>query len=586
MQLCATIGWLLLDGVPAFYQRCAPYSPRLSSTMPAVTARRPSRLRLALLGLGAAMLVVTVAASPRAQSAAATPSPLTAGSLVLLANQPGVDMTGVLRNALTNPDPAIRVVAARVTGVLHIVDLAPDIERALTAETNAQVSGEQVRSLLLLDEPAATSAVERYLPQASVPGALAYSWWLARAHPDQMPDVIPMLADAMGHQAYRLLPVLRADARRVPALASQMFASYVRNITMPAARNAIWDYLGTEPSDTAFFRAALTSDREGVREAAVWRLIEWLAQGTQIDDDLVGAALSDPGVVTVGALTWEQFGREIIDRETRGTITPDRSAWLKTTAAAHQAEARPLGRLPRVTAAERDALRAALGSTFRTSPPVARQPMTPRPSVQTPMRTLPVLWPGLLTSVFEAAGCRTTKRHQYESMTVSYRPDGRINSLVTAPDTTPTPCATAAAALAHLLLADPEISVATDAPQTVLVPIQKDVVACVDRPAVDVPAPNDVTVPPVNLSPAVDQMVRPVYPEGQRRRRTELDSWMHATVARTGCVRAISITRSAGAAFDANAIDATLHWRFKPFVVGEASREVIVTVVQEFLPGK
>jgi TonB family protein len=167
-------------------------------------------------------------------------------------------------------------------------------------------------------------------------------------------------------------------------------------------------------------------------------------------------------------------------------------------------------------------------------------------------------------------------------MTVSYRPDGRINSLVTAPDTTPTPCATAATALAHLLLADPEISVATDAPQTVLVPIQKDVVACVDRPAVDVPAPRDVTVPPVNVSPSVEQRVRPNYSDQARRNGIQGDVWMNATLGRTGCVQRVSITRTLDAGLDLNALDAAIHWRFHPFVVGAQPREVPVTIVLEF----
>jgi hypothetical protein len=552
-----------------------------------VTRRRPSRLRLVLTGLGIAVLVLTARVRPRAQSAVATPSPLTAGSLVLLANQPGVDMTGVLKNALTDPDPAIRIVAARQVGVLRTTALEDELAHALDVEPNARVSGEQVRSLLLLDDAQAMVVVDRYLPHASVPGALAYAWWLVRTHPDRVTDAVPALTTALGHQAYRLLPALHADASLKPASAPQMFASYVRAVTMPAAENAIWNNLGDWPYDPAFFHAALISDRAAVREAAVWRIVAWLANGYQVDEDVLQAALPDTKAANANTPTWEQFGREVIHRETRGAITTDRSAWLKTAAAAHQAEARVLGSLTSVTAAEREALRAALGNTFHTSPPVSRHPMrTSDAPAQTPMRTLPVLWPGLLTSVFDAAGCQTTKKRQYEALPVTYRPDGRINSLVTARGTKPTPCTTAAMALARLLLAAADESVMPAAQQIVLVPTEKDVVACVDQPDVDVPGPGDVTVPPVNVSPAVEQTVRPVYPEGPRQPGTEFDSWMVATIARTGCVRAISITRSPGAAFDLNAIDATLHWRFKPFVVGQASREVIVTVVQEFITRK
>jgi TonB family protein len=536
-----------------------------------------------LLSLGVVALSLLAHARPLAQAAATNSPPLTAATLVLLADQPGADMTGVLRDALTDPDPAIRIVAARLTGVMRRSDLAPDLERALTAETDARISGEQVRSLLLLDEPAATSAVEQYVPHASVPGALAYAWWLVRAHPERMPDVVPTLANAMGHQLYRLLPVLYADARRAPAIAPRMFTSYVHDITAPAARSAIWNDLRTLHFDASFFRAALTSDRAAVREAAVWRLIDWLSDGTQLGDDVIQAAQSAPGAVTVSALTWEQFGREIVGREARSAVTPDRSAWLKAAAAAHQAEALLLGRLGSVTPAERDALRGALGAAFQTSPPAARRPMATSDAwVQTPMRTLPVLWPDLVTSVFKAAGCRTTKKHQYESVSVSYRPDGRINTLVTARDGKSTPCATAATALVRLLVADPEEPFAADVPQTILVPLQKDVVACMDQPDVDAPSPRDVTVPPVNRSPTVEQQVRPNYTDQARRDGVEGDVWMNATIGRTGCVPRVSIARTLDAGLDLNALDAAIHWRFNPFVVNGQPREVPVTIVLEF----
>jgi TonB family protein len=198
------------------------------------------------------------------------------------------------------------------------------------------------------------------------------------------------------------------------------------------------------------------------------------------------------------------------------------------------------------------------------------------------MRTLPVLWPGLLTSVFDAAGCRTTGKHQYESLRVSYRPEGPINSLITAHDTGSTRCATAAMALARLILADPAAPIVAGETQTVLVPVQKDVVACIDQPDVDAPLPRDVTIPPVNLSPSLERQTRPDYTNQARYDGIQGDVWMNATVGRTGCVQSVSVTRSLDAGLDLNAIDAAIHWRFKPFVVGGRAREVPVTIVLEF----
>jgi TonB family protein len=548
-----------------------------------VTRRRPFRLRLVLITAGLAPLLLTVAANAHAQPAAATPSSPSAASLVLLASRPGADLTGALKEALTRPDPGVRAVAARLVGALRLFGLSSDLAQALIEETNPQVSGEQVRSLLLLEDPAAVATVESYVPHASVPGALAYARWLARVHPERMLDVVPTLADAMGHQAYRLLPVLLAITRQAPELAPRLFAQYVHDITAPAARSALWNPIVLSYAyDPAFFHAALTSDREPVREAAVWRLVDWLADGAQPDDDVVATALSGPGLVTVGTLTWEQYGREIIARETRGTVAPDRSAWLKTAAAAHPDEARLLGRLPATTDAERDALRSALGSTFRTSPPVPRTPMTPSaPPAQPSVRTLPALWPGLVTSVFEAAGCRTTGRHRYEAVTVSYRADGRLDSLATANDDTGA-CTTAAAALVRLVLADPHVPVAPGVPQTVLVPIQKDVVACLDQPDVDVPAPRDVTVRPVDSSPTMKRPVRPDYTNEARDKGVQGDVWLDVMIGRTGCVQQASITRTLDAGLDLKALDAAMHWRFNPLVIDGRPREVRAIMVLEF----
>jgi TonB family protein len=42
------------------------------------------------------------------------------------------------------------------------------------------------------------------------------------------------------------------------------------------------------------------------------------------------------------------------------------------------------------------------------------------------------------------------------------------------------------------------------------------------------------------------------------------------------------VTRPLDAGLDRNALDAAIHWRFKPFVVDGQPREVRVTIVLEF----
>jgi hypothetical protein len=110
----------------------------------------------------------------------------------------------------------------------------------------------------------------------------------------------------------------------------------------------------------------------------VWEVIASLSSGSDVSASVLEAAAAEAPTTNAGhAISWEQYGREIIRRETEQQATPDRAEWLRTEAARHPLEARALGALGTVTPPERVALETALGSTFHVSKPRPRTARTP-----------------------------------------------------------------------------------------------------------------------------------------------------------------------------------------------------------------
>jgi TonB family protein len=548
--------------------------------MPAVTRRWPSRLRLASSLLAA--VLTCLSATPSAQSEAPD-APTAAAQLVLRTNDAGIDMTTALRTALTDPAPAVRFVAARLASVLRVRGLDDDLTRALTAETNAQVASEDVRALLLLDTPAATAFVQQYVRHAKVPATLAYAWWLARMHPERMPDELASLVGAMHHQAYWLVAPMNMAGAGAPALALRLSEGYVRTVSPEAWWTVLHFANGGVPS-AELQRAALRAPRDDIRARAVWDVIAALSSGSGVPADVLEAAVAEAPTTNAGhPISWEQYGREIIRRETEEQVTPDRAEWLRTEAARHPREARALGALGTVTRPERVALEAVLGSAFHVSKPKPRTaPTPPEAPAMTPMRTYLVPWPGLLAAVFDAAGCRITKPHHYEGMDVTYRADGRPDSVVVHRGAQPTTCDAAATALSHLLLAAPDEPITRGMPQTILIPTEKAVVACVDRPDVIDLDPDTIMPIATTVSFELKRHDKAVFPPSERKAHRSGEPHLGTVISPTGCIESAFITDSAGPAFDLNALDATMHWYFSPYIVDGVPRPLPMDMTMTF----
>jgi TonB family protein len=521
-------------------------------------------------------------ATPSAQSDTSA-APTAAAHLLLRSNDASADMTTLLRPALIDADPAVRFVAARLASVLHVRGLDDDLAHALATETNAQVAAEDVRALLFLDTPAATAIVQQYVRHAKVPAALAYAWWLARMHPDRMPDEIATLVGVMHHQAYWLVDPMNTAVVRTPALAPRLFETYVRTIS-PEAWWAVLRFANGGGASAALQRTALTSSRGDIRARIVWDVVSRLANGWDVVPDILEAAVAEtPALDSGSTVTWEQYGREIIRRETEQQTTPDRADWLRTEAARHPIEAQALGALGTVTRPERVALEAALGSTFHVSKPKPRTTPAPsKPRAMTPMRTYFVPWPGLLSAVLDATGCAITKQHHYEWMDVAYRADGRPDSIVVHRTEESAPCNAAATALSHLLIAAPDEPITPGMRQTVLIPTEKAVVACVDRPDVINLDPDTIMPIATTVFPMLKRHDKLVYPPDERKAHRSGTPHLSTVISPTGCIESAFITESAGPAFDLNAVDATMHWYFAPYIVDGVPRPMGMEMTMTF----
>jgi TonB family protein len=91
--------------------------------------------------------------------AANSPSMLTPGQVALLVNRTDTEYRQLLRQAIADPDPIVRLLAARVAAVRRQADMAEPLKDALAREVDGSIAAvEQRRALQILghESPAAT----------------------------------------------------------------------------------------------------------------------------------------------------------------------------------------------------------------------------------------------------------------------------------------------------------------------------------------------------------------------------------------------------------------------------------------------
>jgi len=139
---------------------------------------------------------------------------------------------------------------------------------------------------------------------------------------------LPAYTARLGDRALSWLgPVLVNAAGRDPAARQDLLAAALSIATDDTWRRFLTNLsIGPDaPTDVAVLIAALQSPRPAIREATIWRVVEQMADAGPIAPTLAAAARPDPASADV---TWERFGRELIDRALNHSPAIDRAGLI------------------------------------------------------------------------------------------------------------------------------------------------------------------------------------------------------------------------------------------------------------------
>lgn len=503
-------------------------------------------------------------------SAQESAPPLTLGDVALIANAPASEGADLLGRALLDPDPRVRLVAARVIGSTGRAGLSTPMIGALARERDPAVGAELVRDLLYVGKTAAIDIVKPQVRRLGEAAALAYAEWLARVEPDRFIAALPELLASSGKRSGQLADLASIAARNHDK------ADAVRRAWMAVTPDRGWTafleaaFHPPTEIDTAasVFEEALRSPRPAVREETVWFVIAALSNERRVPASVLDAAL--PGDYP-GQSRWEAFGRDLIARQQGKAKSVDASELLKSEGDDHYDRVSALRGLRELTGAERAEVTARVGERRR------GPNFTPTTAGT---RTMPVLAPGLISSTLERAGCHPRTAAAAGITELTYGADGRVSKLAFDPGGLTASCQMALTALARLVVADVEDG-STES-QMVILPMSPAFLACSmepDAPPSDPPA--SVGGPGPIKAPSKLRDVKPEYPEGAIARRIQGVVVIGTTIATTGCMRSGRVVRSIPP-LDVPALVAVMQWAYSPTLVNGQAVPVIMTVTVNF----
>ena len=532
----------------------------------------------------AGAIVVFGAVVIRAQSPPVPSAPLTPGAVALLANSGDSAAAEQARTALSHSDPTVRAVAARVLGIGRVRGAVPNLRAALEGESDEAAAAEMVRALLYFGDPELVGAVETRLPGA--PSAVnSYLAWLLTASPDDSAERLERLFKSRppADFTYASELVVRA-VTRVPKERDRALRGLLGIAASPMWR-ATLDQLGATVTEAegAVIQQALASADEAIRETTVWAIIARLSKSDATPAGVLEAALpadmrgATDAAVSVG---WEQFGRELVARRHRQVRTPDRADLIRSEGVV--SDLRLLLQLTETSRAERDAAADVLGERN-----VAKALPSPVPESaprrgQVAMRTAPIPWPALLPDLLKVTRCPVTNAVRIAMFEISYRPDGRPQSVGTMPTELPPECAPAVAALARLTIADPLDRILDGEKQYVVLLVSSDHLACLRADQVTPRAEGQRVGRGRIKQPTKIRDVRPLYPPPAQNARVQGLVIVEAVISSTGCVRNLKVLRSVHPLLDLEAVRAVSEWRFTPTLLDGVAVPVIMTVTVNF----
>ncbi len=504
------------------------------------------------------------------------------GVLALISGGP--DWLGRVNRALASPDPLIRTVAARLAGGRNLIEAAANVERALDVEQDVDAEVEETRALLFLRGAPAVDALLARRYHSGRPIAVIADW-LARTHPDDLPERVQQMVATLGESASLLNRPLLLATRTRPAIARATLRAWLAAAPAEAWRDLIGErsFDPGEDGVASVVVEALRSPVASIREATVWmlvrRMVDRLKMPAVVQETIAADGLPDADIPA----TWETFGRELLTRFDGGE-TPERSVFLLANAVQHRSDSLLLGRVEGLASTERKALRSALGEDFPERP--AKSPALPSapPGVRAAARSLPILWPGLLDALVKDTGCSLSTERKFSAIHAFYAPDGRTSKLEMDPGTLSPECATVIRAIAVLIVAEQAYGPIGPAGEWIVVPMDSDYLACTNEPARSWAMPPRTVGrgEPVIKPPTKIRNVPPVYPPAQIPQGVQGVVVIESTISASGCPAALRVIRSVHPALDASALQAVSAWRFTPTRVDGQPVAVIMTTTVSF----
>jgi TonB family protein len=521
--------------------------------------------------------------------------PVSPGSVALLvehAAEPAVRARWA--EALKDPRPAVRAAAARSINVAAVARLVPEVAAALGTETDASAAAEEAEVLAALGGPARDEdllAVAQRTPRFVRPIALA----LARSRGRQALGSKPLLSALATESSWSEF-VLLATRRDSGALTyAGSVAVRERNGALLSAVLAAARHEDVALDDGVLVSSLLLPAPE-MRALTYWHLVLAAAAPSPRVVEAVDAAPEGRGDSPEAAagLAYEMLRRRLgrparEDPSLVGALRDPSAPWeLASDRAA----------LERLTATELSALSerapgepGELAKWLRSKDPHPLEvrkdakPGAAGAEAAAGLRMLDGLPAGLVSDLLRVSACAGGRKDAFHGGQVTYGPDGRPRevTLLAAPDVSPQ-CVQAVRAMLFLALAPTERVGDGGHPDTLIVPLASDALACLGE---DVPAaaPRAASEPVRRgriKEPKKIRHVDPWYPEGARRLRIEGTVVLEAVISPSGCISALKVLRSRHPALDLVSLITVARWRYTPTLLDGVAVPVIMTITVNF----
>jgi TonB family protein len=518
--------------------------------------------------------------------------PASAGTTALLIEHLNVPAVQVrLGQALRDSSAAVRAAAARGLFAAGAKGFAAQVSLALAAESTEEAGLEQARFLIYFGAPEARTAVQASWPRLGPRVALSSAVAMAAAEGAPALDRIPALV-AAGARRRALHDFIRVAARGGRAAIERLLADASKlgdtELAEAALRAASYDpkvVIGTDA-----LNAVLATDRPAsLRLAAAWYVSRVWDGAQSMSPAVVSAAIAVFSERLAAAQQAKQpthallFGRELLARasDSRSRRPDSWNEVLQSGDSTVQDLVRGSLALRVLSANEIDRVVRRSGFAGRAKKSLGSG------ANQTPaeLQVLDGYPRGLVTSVFEAAGCRPAAETGAVSDgvaggVVALRDDGRVATLSLMQARLAQPgCQLAVRVLLLLFVDSLPGPIRQGAERALLVPFDASFFECQDAPEPELPVIADAARV---VQPRKTRNVPPRYPRSAISDRVQGTVVIDATITSKGCISSAEVIHGVDPRLDWAGLESVLQWRYEPARFDGTPIPVIMTMTTVF----